>query len=315
MEGFNVQSSPIRAEILQLDAKFCLFDVTGNSIVLELLVKPDRLDSSIYPAPFGKYVVFPNPGNLEEVKFKAQPEPALVAAREPAGSDMRQVNIAYSALNFRDVMLAYNKIDKDCLVGHSKHGDGWGLEFSGIDTQTKTKVMGLSYNSIGTNITVNKNLLWELDQSQSLAEFATVPCVYATSYYSLLIRAQMQPTTSVLIHAGAGGVGQSALYICLHRTADPKLVFTTCSFKKRRYLMEKFGPLGLLEENIGNTRDCTFEDMIMEQTGGKGVDVVLNSLSDEKLQASVRCMAPLANSVKLENMTSCKTLVWGCLAC
>lgn len=46
-----------------------------------------------------------------------------------------------------------------------------------------------------------------------------------------------------------------------------------------------------LEQNIGNSRDCSFEEMIMHRTKGKGVDFVLNSLSDDKLQASVRCLA------------------------
>lgn len=44
------------------------------------------------------------------------------------------------------------------------------------------------------------------------------------------------------------------------------------------------------EENIGNSRDCSFEFMIMAQTNGKGVDYVLNSLAEEKLAASVRCL-------------------------
>lgn len=46
----------------------------------------------------------------------------------------------------------------------------------------------------------------------------------------------------------------------------------------------------LLESNIGNSRDCSFERMIRLRTKGKGVDFVLNSLSDDKLQASIRCL-------------------------
>lgn len=45
------------------------------------------------------------------------------------------------------------------------------------------------------------------------------------------------------------------------------------------------------EENIGNSRDCSFEEMVLHQTCGKGVDYVLNSLSDEKLLASARCLS------------------------
>lgn len=44
------------------------------------------------------------------------------------------------------------------------------------------------------------------------------------------------------------------------------------------------------ECNIGNSRDCSFEAMVKIQTNGKGVDFVLNSLSDDKLHASIRCL-------------------------
>lgn len=45
------------------------------------------------------------------------------------------------------------------------------------------------------------------------------------------------------------------------------------------------------ESHIGNSRDTSFEDMINRETNGRGVDVILNSLSEEKLQASMRCLA------------------------
>ncbi|XP_011705063.1 PREDICTED: fatty acid synthase-like, partial [Wasmannia auropunctata] len=47
----------------------------------------------------------------------------------------------------------------------------------------------------------------------------------------------------------------------------------------------------ILDEHIGNSRDTSFEQMIMQQTKGRGVDIVLNSLAEEKLPASVRCLA------------------------
>lgn len=52
-------------------------------------------------------------------------------------------------------------------------------------------------------------------------------------------------------------------------------------------------PIHLLvfaEENIGNSRDCSFEDMIKLRTKGAGVDFVLNSLAEDKLAASLRCL-------------------------
>jgi len=52
-----------------------------------------------------------------------------------------------------------------------------------------------------------------------------------------------------------------------------------------------FGLFQLTDRNIGNSRDTTFEQLIMSGTNGRGVDLVLNSLAEEKLQASVRCLA------------------------
>jgi fatty acid synthase, animal type len=45
-----------------------------------------------------------------------------------------------------------------------------------------------------------------------------------------------------------------------------------------------------IDSQIGCSRDTSFEEMVKKETNGKGVDLVLNSLAEEKLQASVRCL-------------------------
>jgi len=52
------------------------------------------------------------------------------------------------------------------------------------------------------------------------------------------------------------------------------------------------GMFQLTARNIGNSRDAYFEQLIMSETYGRGVDLVLNSLAEENLQASVCCLAP-----------------------
>lgn len=74
----------------------------------------------------------------------------------------------------------------------------------------------------------------------------------------------------------------------------------------------------LAEENIGNSRDASFEQLVLRRTRGRGVDLVLNSLADDKLQASVRCLAhggrfleigklDLSNNTNLVSHTSHRT--------
>ncbi|TNN50607.1 Fatty acid synthase [Liparis tanakae] len=121
----------------------------------------------------------------------------------------------------------------------------------------------------------------------TLEQAASVPVVYATAYYSLVVRGRLRPGETVLIHSGSGGVGQAAIAIALSKNCK---VFTTVgSVEKRAYLQQRFPQLSA--ESFANSRDSTFEQHILLQTQGKGVDVVLNSLAEEKLQASIRCLA------------------------
>jgi len=67
-------------------------------------------------------------------------------------------------------------------------------------------------------------------------------------------------------------------------------VFTTVGTVEKRQFLKKLFP-SIPNNHIGNSRDTSFEEMIMRQTRDRGVDIVLNSLAEEKLQASVRCLA------------------------
>lgn len=98
--------------------------------------------------------------------------------------------------------------------------------------------------------------------------------------------ARIEKGKSILIHAGCGGIGISAIRVSFAYGLE---VFTTVSTEeKRKYLLNEFPQLKA--ENIGNSRDTSFEDLVMMQTDGKGVDYVLNSLAGDKLQATVRCL-------------------------
>ncbi len=112
--------------------------------------------------------------------------------------------------------------------------------------------------------------------------------VYATVYYALVVRGRIKPGDRVLIHSGSGGVGQAAISVALHHGC--KVYTTVGSAQKQEYLKRRFPQLN--DESFANSRDRTFEWDIRRATKGRGVDVVLNSLAEEKLQASLRLLAP-----------------------
>ncbi|VDO39253.1 unnamed protein product [Haemonchus placei] len=134
---------------------------------------------------------------------------------------------------------------------------------------------------------LDRDYAWEVPENWSLAEASTVPVVYTTAYYALVCRGRIKKGEKVLIHGGAGGVGQAAIAIALSYGCE---VFTTVgSQEKREYLKKKFPQLK--DVHFANSRSADFELHIRQYTKGRGVNIVLNSLAHEMLQASLRCLA------------------------
>jgi fatty acid synthase, animal type len=163
-----------------------------------------------------------------------------------------------------------------------------GYEFSGV-TANGQKIMGCrSQGGLMTSHCLNSPdlICWNVPEDWTLQEAATIPVVYITVYFAFFRQSKIEAGKSILIHAGSGGVGQAAIQVAL---SYGLVVFTTVSTKeKKQFLLQKFPKLR--EENIGNSRDSSFEQMVQINTKGKGVDFVLNCLSGELLQASLRCV-------------------------
>lgn len=140
---------------------------------------------------------------------------------------------------------------------------------------------------LATTVLADDGFLWDVPDDWTLEDAATVPVAYATAYYALCVRGRMRRGESVLVHAGTGGVGQAAIAIALHAGCT---VYTTVgTAEKRAFLRDRFPALPA--DNIGNSRDTSFEQLVLRRTHGRGVDLVLNSLAADKLLASVRCLA------------------------
>lgn len=156
--------------------------------------------------------------------------------------------------------------------------------------------MGLDYfRAFATSIVANVPLMWIVPNNWTLAEAATVPCVYCTCLYVMLIIGKLKRGEKILIHLGTGGVGQAAINIALYYECE---IFTTVSSEeKKNFILQNFPQIP--ECHIGNSRDTTFEKIIFTQTNGRGVDLVLNSLSEEKMLASLRCLAPYGRFLEI----------------
>ncbi|XP_074599703.1 fatty acid synthase-like [Brevipalpus obovatus] len=249
--------------------------------------KPDKLSPHVYLDVQVR-------GDLTSLQWFEAPQSALVTSDGkrmdlqylPKGSEL--VNAYYCALNFKDIMVATGRVTLDAYPASNQKGSLIGMEFSGIDSKGR-RVLGMcqSMGVATTIVTDSQRCLFPVPDNWSLEEASTVPVTYLTCYYALFIRGHLRPGETVLIHAGSGGVGQAAISICLRRGCR---VYTTVGTQEKREFLKKKFPQ-LTDEYITDSRSTEFQDFVLKKTDGRGVDLVLNSLSDEKLQASLRCLA------------------------
>eukprot|EP00388_Colpodella_angusta_P024038 GDKJ01062516.1.p1 GENE.GDKJ01062516.1~~GDKJ01062516.1.p1 ORF type:complete len:2370 (+),score=702.37 GDKJ01062516.1:32-7141(+) len=277
-------SHPVMTAAVRKDIGILVVDVSANSLATfvhsTLSLENVVLENSKSATEFGAYITFSRAGDLSSATWTP-------SDRAP-DSDEVVVDVFASALNFKDVMLAYGKIDSSAFYGRVPPRSV-GFELAGVERASGRRVMGFSDDALATVAYSRSELLWEVPEKWTLNEAATVPVVYATAYYALFVRgglASRPKNSSVLIHAAAGGVGQAATRIALNRGLE---VFVTCSSSKIDFLKNLFPTLK--PENIFDSRSTSFERGVMRATHGRGVDLVLNSLSDEKLQASTRVVA------------------------
>ncbi|KAJ5762471.1 polyketide synthase [Penicillium nucicola] len=195
---------------------------------------------------------------------------------------------------------------KDIMVAMGFFGQSneMGIEGTGIVQRVGSSVRNISIGDrvllldigiLGTHAVVHEQRCAPLPEELSLEDAATMPTVFLTAIYSLIDVAQIRKDQSVLIHSACGGVGLAAIQVC--RLIGVKKIFATVgNDDKKQYLVQE---CGLPASQIFNSRNKSFLPSLMQVTNGRGVDIVLNSLSEELLHASWECVAPFGKMIEL----------------
>lgn len=233
---------------------------------------------------------FAHAGVLDSVQWVGE-------ARRKPGPHEVEIEVMASGLNFRDVMLATGLLNDD-VVEEGDEGHVYGLECAGKvvaigEHVTRYRpgdmVMGFAWNCFATHSTAHEQSLVPLPSWLSPEAGAGIPVAFLTAWYSLVEMARLKPGERVLIHGGAGGVGLAAIQVARAVGAE---VIATVSTPDKAAVARLFGA-----QHILNSRSLDFADHIRHEMGG--VDVVLNSLSGEAMQASLRCLRPRGRFVEL----------------
>ncbi len=201
----------------------------------------------------------------------------------PPDAGQVQIRVEAAGLNFRDVLNVLGLYPGDPgLIG----GD-----FSGIVTEVGSdvtgfevgqRVLGFMQGAFATRINVPAQLLAVVPDGLSAVEAASIPAAALTARLAF-DWAQLRPGDRVLVHAASGGVGLAAIQLAQQCGAT---VFATASTFKRATLRK----MGV--KYVYDSRSTDFADQILADTEGAGVDVVLNSLTNEGfVAATVRATA------------------------
>ncbi|PGH00300.1 hypothetical protein AJ80_09194 [Polytolypa hystricis UAMH7299] len=210
--------------------------------------------------------------------------------------DQVEISVQSAGLNFRDILVSMGIVDAP--------PDTLGVEGAGIiraigphciDLVVGDRVVFMHPGSFATRIVASAKLCARIpDEKLSLENAATMASVYSTAIHALVEMGRLEKGQTVLIQSACGGVGIAAVRIC--RMIGAEIYATVGSESKVQYLMDTFG---IPRNHIFDSRSISFEPDLMRETHGRGVDVVLNSLSGELLHAAWRCVAKFGKMIEI----------------
>ncbi|QKW53946.1 type I polyketide synthase [Streptomyces buecherae] len=217
-------------------------------------------------------------GTLEGVAPVPCPE-----VMEPLAEGRIRIQVHAAGVNFRDVVVSLGMVPGQTGLGGEGAGTvvAVGPGVSGVSVGDR--VMGVFDRAFGSITQTDARLVTPVPEGWTDQQAAAVPIAYLTAWYGLVELGRVQQGERVLIHAATGGVGTAAVQIARHLGAE---VYATASPGKHPVL----GESGIDQAHRANSRDLDFEATIREATGGRGVDVVLNSLSGPFVDASMRLL-------------------------
>ncbi|MFI6457765.1 SDR family NAD(P)-dependent oxidoreductase, partial [Streptosporangium amethystogenes] len=230
-------------------------------------------------------------GSLDALELLPFPQ-----ATEPLEAGQVRLAVQAAGVNFRDLLDGLNALgwfqDKVGLMGSEVAGVVLEVGPEVEDLRPGDRVMGLAEGAFGPVVVAEAVILVKIPDHCSFEQAATIPVAFLTTYYGLMELAGLREGESLLVHAGTGGTGMAAIQLAQRLGVE---VFATASPAKWDVLRS----LGIPDDHIASSRDLEFEERFREVCGERGIDVVLNSLTGEFIDASARLLRPGGRFIEL----------------
>ena len=227
-------------------------------------------------------------GNLESLHF--------VETRlkdYPLAEEEIEIEIVAAGMNFKDIAVSTGLIpENQRLLGHE--GSGTVKRSRSPSYSVGQRVVFSRSGAYANRIIATTEQVHLLPDSMSFEEAATLAGVYSVAIYSLFDLANTRAGQRVLIHSAAGGLGIACIQLCRYLGAE--VYATVGNSEKRRYLSEH---LGVPSSRIFDSRTTGFSEEILDATNNEGIDVIINSLVGDLLEASWACIRDGGTMVEL----------------
>jgi NADPH:quinone reductase-like Zn-dependent oxidoreductase len=221
-------------------------------------------------------------GDMRSVCFERLP------GQEPLAAGHVEVQVESVMLNFKDTMKVMGLLPQSAMDStHS--GTSLGLEScatvvrAAADAKLRvgTRVLcAPRAGALATHTVVHTDFTCVLEAGISPDTSMVVGC---TVYEALVTRARLQPGAWILIHAAAGGVGLMAVQMAQHLGAR---VIATAGSDQRQAAVRDLGV-----EHVLHSRTLDWAETVLEITGGRGCDVVLNSIAGRAQRLGIDALA------------------------
>jgi thioester reductase-like protein len=207
--------------------------------------------------------------------------------RQPPGPGQVEIEVCAAALNFSDVMKGLG-----IYPGLPDGPVPLGAECSGRISAVGAGVEGLKVGdavvaiapfAFSSHVHTAALFTAPLPPHLTFEEGATLPIAFLTAVYALEHLGRMAEGEKVLVHSATGGVGLAALQLARRGGAE---VFATAGTPEKRELLKSLGV-----EHVMDSRSLAFAEQVRERTGGRGVDLVLNSLAGEAIAKGLETLA------------------------
>jgi NADPH:quinone reductase-like Zn-dependent oxidoreductase/acyl carrier protein len=249
--------------------------LTASERVVPAQRTPFRLDIDI-------------PGVLDRLKLRA-------SQRRAPGPGEVEIEVEAAGLNFLDVLTAMGIgpgqqpgaaiLGRECAGRITAVGEG--VEGLAVGEP----VLALASRALASHVTTQARWVVRRPPRWSAAQAAAIPVVYLTAYYGLITLGRLRRGERVLIHSAAGGTGLAA--VRLAQAAGAEIFATAGSAEKRDFLR------GIGVPHVMDSRSLDFAAEILQRTGGRGVDVVLNSLTGAAIEKSLSALAPYGRFIEI----------------